>query len=172
LVKNKAVYVALALNSDGDKDVLGLWIEQSEGAKVWLKVINDLKGRGGKDILIAMIGALKGFPEAITSVYPQTIVQTCIVHMIRNNLAFVSWKDQGDPPRHQGDLPGRERRHGAPPARGTRGRMGQALSGNRPALAVRWEHVVPFFAFAPRRCTAACAKSSRRAAASPTTMRH
>ena len=94
LVKNKAVYVALAYNGDGEKDVLGLWIEQTEGAKFWLRVINELKARGVNDILIAVVDGLKGFPEAITSVYPQTLVQTCIVHLIRNSLAFVSWKDR------------------------------------------------------------------------------
>ena len=94
LVKNKAVYVALALNPDGEKEVLGLWIEQSEGAKFWLKVVNELKARGVNDILIAVVDGLKGFPEAINSVFPQTVVQTCIVHLIRNSLAFVSWKDR------------------------------------------------------------------------------
>ena len=76
------------------KEVLGLWIEQTEGAKFWLKVINDLKARAGNDILIAVVDGLKGFPEAITTVFPQTIVQTCIVHLIRISLAFVSWKDR------------------------------------------------------------------------------
>jgi len=76
LVKNKAVYVALALNPDGEKDVLGLWIEQTEGAKFWLKVVNELNARGVNDILVAVVDGLKGFPEAITSVFPQTIVQT------------------------------------------------------------------------------------------------
>src|ERR1700726_1091266 len=94
LVKNKAVYVPLALNPDGEKDVLGLWIEQSEGAKLWLKVINELKARGVNDILIAVVDGLRGFPEAITTVFPQTLVQTCIVHLIRNSLAFVPWKDR------------------------------------------------------------------------------
>src|SRR5947199_9549380 len=94
LVKNKAVYVALALNPDGDKDVLGLWIEQSEGAKFWLKVMNELKTRGLNDILIAVVDGLKGFPEAITSVFPQATVQTCIVHLLRHSLNFVSWKDR------------------------------------------------------------------------------
>ncbi len=88
LVKNKAVYVALALNPDGEKDVLGLWIEQTEGAKFWLKVVNELKARGVNDILIAVVDGLKGFPETITSVFPQTVVQTCIVHLIRNSLAL------------------------------------------------------------------------------------
>jgi putative transposase len=94
LVKNKAVYVALAFNAEGEKEVLGLWIEQTEGAKFWLKVMNELKARGVNDILIAVVDGLKGFPEAITTVYPQTLVQTCIVHLIRNSLAFVTWKDR------------------------------------------------------------------------------
>ena len=94
IVKNKAVYVALALNPDGEKEVLGLWIEQTEGAKFWLKVINDLKTRGVNDILIAVVDGLKGFPEAIASVYPQTVVQTCIVHLIRNSLDYAGWKDR------------------------------------------------------------------------------
>ncbi len=93
-VKNKAIYVALGLNPSGEKDVLGLWIEQTEGAKFWLKVMNDLKARGLNDILIAVVDGLKGFPEAITSVFPQTLVQTCIVHLIRNSLSFVTWKDR------------------------------------------------------------------------------
>src|SRR4030095_6249877 len=92
MVKNKAVYVALALNPDGEKEVLGLWIEQTEGAKFWLKVVNDLKTRGVNDILIAVVDGLKGFPEAIASVYPQTVVLTCILNLIRNSLAFVAWK--------------------------------------------------------------------------------
>src|SRR5205085_3021302 len=94
LVRNKAVYVALALNPDGEKDVLGLWIEQSEGAKFWLKVVNELKARGVNDILIEVVDGPKGYPYVITSVFPQTTVQTCIVHLIRNSLAFVSWKDR------------------------------------------------------------------------------
>jgi transposase-like protein len=80
LVKNKAVYVVLGMTPCGEKDVLGLWIEQTEGAKFWLKVMNDLKNRAVADILIAVVDGLKGFPEAIASVFPQTLVQTCIVH--------------------------------------------------------------------------------------------
>ena len=90
LVRNKAVYVALALNSEGEKEVLGLWIEQTEGAKFWLKVMNELKTRGVNDVLIAVVDGLKGFPEAIGTVFPLTTVQTCIIHLIRNALAFVS----------------------------------------------------------------------------------
>ena len=94
IVKSKAVYVALALDTEGQKHVLGLWIEQTEGAKFWLKVMNELKTRGLNDILIAVVDGLKGFPEAIGAVYPETMVQTCIVHLIRNSLAFVSWADR------------------------------------------------------------------------------
>jgi putative transposase len=93
-VRNKAVYVALGVRHDGTKDVLGLWIEQTEGAKFWLRVMNELKGRGVQDILIAVVDGLKGFPEAIAAVFPQTQVQACVVHLIRNSLAFVSWKDR------------------------------------------------------------------------------
>ena len=91
LVRHKAVYVALALTMEGEKEVLGLWIEQTEGAKFWLKVINELKNRGVQDVLIAVVDGLKGFPEAIATVFPETIVQTCIVHLIRNSLSFVTW---------------------------------------------------------------------------------
>ena len=94
LVRNKAVYLALAITCEGEKEVLGLWIEQTEGAKFWLKVMNELKTRGVGDILIAVVDGLTGFPDAIAAVFPQTAVQTCIVHLIRDSLAFVSWKDR------------------------------------------------------------------------------
>jgi len=93
-VKNKAIYVALGVRADGRKEVLGLWIEQTEGAKFWLRVMNELKTRGVEDILIAVVDGLKGFPEAINAVFAQTQVQTCIVHLIRNSLDYVSWKDR------------------------------------------------------------------------------
>jgi putative transposase len=93
-VRNKAIYVALGVRADGTKDVLGLWIEQTEGAKFWLRVMNDLRDRGVQDILIAVVDGLKGFPEAIAAVFPRTQVQACIVHLIRNSLSFVSWKDR------------------------------------------------------------------------------
>jgi putative transposase len=93
-VRNKAVYVALGVRPDGTKDVLGLWIEQTEGAKFWLRVMNELRERGVQDILIAVVDGLKGFPEAIAAVFPKTQVQACIVHLIRNSLSFVSWKDR------------------------------------------------------------------------------
>ena len=93
-VRNKAIYVALGVRADGTKDVLGLWIEQTEGAKFWLRVMNELRHRGVQDILIAVVDGLKGFPEAIAAVFPRTQVQACIVHLIRNSLSFVSWKDR------------------------------------------------------------------------------
>ncbi len=94
LVVNKAVYLALGIQADGKRDVLGLWIEQTEGAKFWLKVFNDLKNRGCHDILIAVVDGLKGLTEAVTAVFPKTTVQTCIVHLIRNSLDYAGWKDR------------------------------------------------------------------------------
>jgi putative transposase len=94
LVRSKAVYMALGILPDGTKEVLGLWIEQAEGAKFWLRVMNELKNRGVGDILIAVVDGLKGFPEAINAVFPQTTVQTCIVHLIRHSMNFAAWKDR------------------------------------------------------------------------------
>jgi len=149
-VKNKAVYVALGLNPAGDKDVLGLWIEQTEGAKFWLKVMNELKLRGLNDILIAVVDGLKGFPEAITAVFPQALVQTCIVHLIRNSLAFVTWKDR------KAILPSIKAIYRAENAEAALLRLEEfeADWGKRyPAIGQAWrrawEHVIPFFAFAP-----------------------
>lgn len=94
-VSKRAVYVVLGINREGNKDLLGLWLgeAEAEGAKFWLKVLTDLKNRGLKDILIACCDGLKGFPQAIEAVYPQTQVQLCIVHLIRNSLRYVPWKD-------------------------------------------------------------------------------
>lgn len=94
VVSNKAVYLALGIQADGQRDVLGLWIEQTEGAKFWLKVFNELKTRGCQDILIAVVDGLKGLAEAIGTAYPRTAVQTCIVHLIRNSLEYASYKDR------------------------------------------------------------------------------
>jgi transposase-like protein len=93
-VKNKAVYLAIAINMEGKKELLGRWIEQTEGAKFWLKVVNELKTRGVEDILIACVDGLKGFPEAIETVYPQAEIQLCIVHMVRNSLKYVGHKEK------------------------------------------------------------------------------
>ena len=92
-VINKAIYLALGVNVEGHKDLLGLWISQNEGAKFWLSVLTELKARGVQDILIACVDGLKGFPEAIATEFPETRVQLCIVHMIRGSLKYVSWKD-------------------------------------------------------------------------------
>ena len=92
-VINKAVYLALGVNMDGHKELLGLWISENEGAKFWLAVLTELQNRGVKDILIACVDGLKGFPDAINTVFPQTQVQLCIVHMVRNSMKYVPWKD-------------------------------------------------------------------------------
>ena len=94
VVRNKAIYLALGVLPDGTRDILGLWIENTEGAKFWMKVFNDLKTRGVADILIAVTDGLKGIPEALAAVFPATTLQTCIVHLIRNSLDYASWKDR------------------------------------------------------------------------------
>jgi putative transposase len=91
-VRAKAVYLALGVNMAGEKEILGLWIAQTEGAKFWLQVVTELKNRGVADIFIACVDGLKGFPEAIEAVYPKTAVQLCLVHMVRHSLNYVSWK--------------------------------------------------------------------------------
>lgn len=93
-VRNKAVYLAIGVDAEGHKDVLGIWIEQTEGAKFWMRVMSEIKNRGVNDILIAVVDGLKGFPEAITAVFPQTQVQTCIVHLLRNSMDYASWKER------------------------------------------------------------------------------
>jgi transposase-like protein len=94
VVRSKAVYLALAVLPDGTRDVLGIWIEQTEGAKFWMKVFTDLKTRGCQDILIAVTDGLKGMGEALEAVYPATTLQTCIVHLLRNSLEFANWKER------------------------------------------------------------------------------
>ncbi len=91
---NKAVHIAIGVNMDGHKEVLGLWIAQNEGAKFWLQVITDIKNRGVQDIFIACVDGLKGFPEAINSVFPKTQIQLCIVHLLRRSLNYVPWQDR------------------------------------------------------------------------------
>ncbi|MCQ8876766.1 IS256 family transposase [Pseudoalteromonas shioyasakiensis] len=92
-VIKKSIYLALGINIDGHKELLGMWISENEGAKFWLGVLTELSQRGVEDILIACVDGLKGFPDAINTAYPQTHVQLCIVHMVRNSLKYVSWKD-------------------------------------------------------------------------------
>lgn len=93
VVRNKAVHIALGVRADGSKEILGLWLEQNEGAKFWLRVMNELRNRGVEDVLLAVVDGLKGFPDAIRAVFPEALVQTCIVHLLRHNLDFVSYKD-------------------------------------------------------------------------------
>ena len=150
LVRNKAVYVALAITAEGDKEVLGLWIEQTEGAKFRLEVMNELKTRGLADILIAVVDGLTGFPEAIGAVFPRTTVQTCIVHLIRNSLAFVAWKDR------KTIMPDIRAIYRAETAEAAAARLDEfeaRWGGRYPAIAPgwrrAWEHVVPMFAFPP-----------------------
>ena len=94
MVSNRAVYLAIGVRCSGYKEILEIWIEQTEGAKFWLRVISELRNRGVQDILIAVVDGLKGFPEAITSVFPKTVVQTCIVHLIRYSMQFASRKER------------------------------------------------------------------------------
>lgn len=175
MVKKRAV--ALALNPDGEKEVLACGLSRPKAAKFWLKVVNDLKTRGLNDILIAVVDGLKGFPEAIASVDPQTVVQTCIVHLIRNSLAFVAWKDRKAILRA---IKAIDRAENDDLALVRLAEFEDEWGKRYPAIGQAWhrawEHVVPFFAFAPgvrkmiyttrsRRCTVACARSSRPAAA-------
>ena len=92
-VINKAVYLALGVNMEGHKELLGLWLAENEGAKFWLNVLTELQNRGVRDILIACVDGLKGFPDAINTAYPETHIQLCIVHMVRNSMKYVPWKD-------------------------------------------------------------------------------
>jgi putative transposase len=148
-VRNKAVYIALAILPDGAKEILGLWIEQSEGAKFWLRVMNELKNRGLSDILIAVVDGLKGFPEAINGVFPQTIVQTCIVHLIRHSMSFAAWKDR------KGVAKELRAVYRAADAKAGQAALEEFEAGpwgkKYPAIALSWRRnwdlVIPFFAF-------------------------
>jgi putative transposase len=149
LVRNKAVYVALGVRPDGTKDILGLWIETSEGAKFWLRVMNELKNRRVDDILIAVVDGLKGFPDAINAVFPQTIVQTCIVHLIRNSMDFASWKDRKAV---AAALKTVYRANDADAAKTALDAFDAGPWGRKyPSIAQSWRrnwvHVIPFFAF-------------------------
>lgn len=149
LVRNKAVYLAIGMRTTGHKEVLGLWIEQTEGAKFWLRVMNEIKARGTQDLLIAVVDGLKGFPEAITAVFPETVVQTCIVHLIRYSLQFASWKERKP---IVAALKPVYRAENAAAAAGELDAFDQGPWGRKyPAIAQswrrNWEAVIPFFAF-------------------------
>lgn len=92
-VISKSIFLALGINTQGHKELMGMWIAENEGAKFWLNVLTELQNRGVQDIFIACVDGLKGFPDAINAVFPQTHIQLCIVHMVRNSLKFVPWKD-------------------------------------------------------------------------------
>ena len=148
-VRNKAVHIALGVRPDGTKDVLGLWIEQAEGAKFWLRVMNELRNRGVADVLIAVVDGLKGFPEAISAVFPEAQIQTCIVHLIRRSLAFASWKDRREvaaalkPVYHAATAEiARECLEAF-----AGGEWGTRYPAIAPAWRRQWEQVIPFFAY-------------------------
>jgi putative transposase len=151
LVSNRAVYLAIGVRCSGHKEILGLWIEQTEGAKFWLRVMSELRNRGVQDILIAVVDGLKGFPDAITSVFPKTVVQTCIVHLIRYSMHFASWKERRPigaalKPIYQADSAAlaRERLENF-----DCGPWGQKYPAIAQSWRRNWEQVIPFFAFAP-----------------------
>jgi putative transposase len=151
VVRNKAVYLALGVLPDGTRDILGLWIEGSEGAKFWMKVFNDLKTRGVGDILIAVTDGLKGMGEALAAVFPATTLQTCIVHLIRNSLDYASWKDRkllAAAIRPIYTAPSAEAAE-AELAAFERGPWGQKFPTVAVAWRRAWDRVIPFFAFPP-----------------------
>jgi transposase-like protein len=151
VVRNKAIYLALGVLPDGGRDVLGLWIEQTEGAKFWLKVFNELKARGCNDILIAVVDGLKGLAEAIEAAFPATTIQTCIVHLIRNSLDYATWKDRKAVAKELRPI------YKAATEAAARAALDEFAEGpwgaKYPTIADSWrrawEHVIPFFAFPP-----------------------
>lgn len=150
-VRNKAVYLAIGIRCSGHKEILGLWIEQSEGAKFWLRVMTELKNRGTGDILIAVVDGLKGFPEAIESVFPHAEVQTCIVHLIRYSMQFASWKErraiaQALKPIYRAET---AELAAAQLEEFDAGPWGEKYPAIAQAWRRKWEQVIPFFAFAP-----------------------
>jgi len=151
VVRNKAIYLALGVLPDGTRDILGLWIEGTEGAKFWMKVFNDLKTRGVADILIAVTDGLKGMAEALGAVFPATTLQTCIVHLIRNSLDYASWKER------KALAAAIKPIYTAPSAEAAQAQLDafeQGAWGRKFPTVVAawrraWSHVIPFFAFPP-----------------------
>ncbi len=150
-VRSKAIYLALAVLPDGSREILGLWIEQTEGAKFWMKVFTDLKTRGCQDILIAVTDGLKGMSEALTAVYPATTLQTCIVHLIRHSLDFANWKERKPLAKALRPI------YAAPSAEAAAASLDDFARGawgrKFPTVVASWRragtHVIPFFAFPP-----------------------
>jgi transposase-like protein len=151
VVRNKAIYLALGILPDGTRDILGLWIEGTEGAKFWMKVFNDLKTRGVADILIAVTDGLKGMAEALGTVFPATTLQTCIVHLIRNSLDYASWKER------KALAAAIKPIYTAPSADSAQAALDEfeasAWGRKFPTVVAAWRrawsHVIPFFAFPP-----------------------
>ncbi len=149
IVRNKAIHIALGVRADGAKEVLGLWLEQNEGAKFWLRVMNELRNRGTEDILLVVVDGLKGFPDAITAVFPDAIVQKCIVHLLRNSMDFASWKDRKA---LAAELKGIYRATDATAAEAALTAFEASFWGQRyPAIGQSWRRawseVIPFIAF-------------------------
>jgi transposase-like protein len=150
-VRSKAVYLALAVLPDGSRDILGIWIEQTEGAKFWLKVFTDLKTRGCQDILIAVTDGLKGMSDALAAVFPATTLQTCIVHLLRHSLDFANWKERkplAAALRPIYTAASAEAASGALDAF-ERGAWGTKFPTVVASWRRAWTHVIPFFAFPP-----------------------
>ncbi len=146
----KAVYLALGINLSGEKELLGLWIAQTEGAKFWLQVVTELKNRGVADIFIACVDGLKGFPEAIEAVYPKTAVQLCIVHMVRHSLNYVSWKQRKEV---AADLKRIYRSTTAEEGEATLAAFEQKWNATHAPIAQSWRRnwprIIPFFDYPP-----------------------
>jgi putative transposase len=149
-VQSQAVYLALGINLEGEKELLGLWVGEQEGAKFWMNVLTELRNRGLRDILIACVDGLKGFPDAIESLYPETEVQLCIVHMVRNSLRYVSWKERRQVAR---DLRAIYTAPTAEAAEKALEAFSERWDGRFPSISkswrARWEQVIPFFAYPP-----------------------
>ena len=151
VVRNKAVYLALGVRRDGSREILGLWIETTEGAKFWMKVFNDLKTRGVNDILIAVTDGLTGMPGALAAVFPRTTLQTCIVHLIRNSLDYASWKDRKPLAAALRPIYAAANAEAAAAALDAfeAGEWGQKFPTVVGAWRRAWAQVIPFFAFPP-----------------------
>lgn len=149
-VKNKAIYLVIGINLEGRKEVLGLWVAQTEGAKFWLQIVTELKNRGVKDILIACVDGLKGFPEAIESVFPKTEVQLCIVHMVRHSLNYVGWKERKEV---ASDLKQIYRSAIEEQARAELEKFAIKWDSKYPSISPswrrNWERIIPFFSHPP-----------------------
>jgi transposase-like protein len=149
-VSKKAVYIALAIRLDGQKEVLGMWIEQNEGSKFWMGILNELKNRGVVDTLIAAVDGLSGFPEAINAVFPEAEVQLCMVHMVRNSVKYISYKDRKAV---TGDLKEIYLAPSADAAQAALDRFSEKWDGKYPAISKswrnRWSEVIPFMKFSP-----------------------